>query len=66
MEGGLVGAWTGLARLAALPVVGAVGFFGWAYSRSSYWRSRRACRGVSPLILLRSWLKSVCVMALYE
>src|SRR5208337_3480043 len=63
MEGGLFGAWAGLARLAALPGVGAVGFFGCALWRSSCWRSCRTCSGVRALMLLRSWLKSVCVIA---
>src|SRR5208282_1335178 len=63
MEGGLFEAWAGLARLAALPGVGAVGFFGCALWRSSCWRSCRTCSGVRALMLLRSWLKSVCVIA---
>src|SRR5437016_9474103 len=66
MEGGLFGAWVGLARLAFLADGWTAGCFGCGYSRSSCWRICCACPGVSPLMLLRSSLKSLCVIGLYE
>ena len=52
--------------LAALPGAGAGRFFGWKSRLSSCWRSCRICSGVRPLMLLRSWLKSLCVIVIYE
>ncbi len=52
MEERLFEASAGLARLAALPDVEAIGFFGWVRCLSSRWRSCLTCSGDRPLRLV--------------